>query len=109
MPPEDLAPEDLSSQDPEDLSSEDLAPEDVAPDELAPDQAAQWARRAGLPLEPGRTDLVTATANHIHAVVSTLRELDFGDVPPAFDTPLVPVAPQAPGTPSVPEARHEAL
>ncbi|MFH9071204.1 hypothetical protein [Streptomyces alboflavus] len=26
---------------------------------------------------------MTATANHIQAVVATLRELDFGDVPPA--------------------------
>lgn len=24
------------------------------------------------------------TANHIHSVISTLRELDFGDIPPAF-------------------------
>ncbi len=23
------------------------------------------------------------TANHIHSVISTLRELDFGDTPPA--------------------------
>ncbi|WP_030566076.1 hypothetical protein [Streptomyces aureocirculatus] len=72
----------------------------MPPEDLAPGEAAQWARRAGLPLEPGRTDLVTATANHIHAVVATLRELDFGDVPPSFDVPFAPEAP---------EARHAAL
>ncbi|MFD9904265.1 hypothetical protein [Streptomyces sp. NPDC059063] len=51
---------------------------------LAPHEVARWALRAGLPLEGDRLDGVTATAQHIHAVVSTLRELDFGEVPPAF-------------------------
>ncbi|QIB41968.1 hypothetical protein [Streptomyces aureoverticillatus] len=54
-----------------------------APEDLAPHEAAQWARRAGLRLEGDRLETVTVTANHIQAVVATLRELDFGDVPPA--------------------------
>ncbi|MFD0417034.1 hypothetical protein [Streptomyces sp. NPDC127108] len=60
-----------------------MPPEAPAPADLTPQEAAQWARRAGLPLEGERLDVVTATANHIQAVVATLRELDFGDVPPA--------------------------
>ncbi|WP_432096989.1 hypothetical protein [Streptomyces sp. bgisy100] len=53
-------------------------------DELTAAEAARWAARAGLPLEEARHDGVAATARHIHAVVSVLRELDFGDTPPAF-------------------------
>lgn len=60
-----------------------MPPEAPAPEDLTPQEAAQWARRAGLPLDSERLDAVTATANHIQAVVATLRELDFGDVPPA--------------------------
>lgn len=52
------------------------------PDLTAP-EAAQWALRAGLPLDDERHDLVAATAQHIHTVISTLRELDFGDTHPA--------------------------
>ncbi|MFD9858519.1 hypothetical protein [Streptomyces alboflavus] len=63
-------------------ASEASAPEAPEPADLTPQEAAQWARRAGLPLEGERLDAVTATANHIQAVVATLRELDFGDVPP---------------------------
>ncbi|WP_217251255.1 hypothetical protein [Streptomyces sp. AC602_WCS936] len=33
--------------------------------------------------EEDRQAVVTATARHIHDVVSVLRELDFGDTPPA--------------------------
>ncbi|MFC8872518.1 hypothetical protein ACFUAC_33500 [Streptomyces sp. NPDC057148] len=33
--------------------------------------------------EEDRQAVVTATARHIHGVVSVLRELDFGDTPPA--------------------------
>ncbi|MFC7815636.1 hypothetical protein [Streptomyces sp. NPDC057367] len=33
--------------------------------------------------EEERRAVVTATARHIHGVVSVLRELDFGDTPPA--------------------------
>ncbi|GAA2331762.1 hypothetical protein OKJ48_11555 [Streptomyces kunmingensis] len=51
--------------------------------ELTPPQAAHWAARAGLPLPTERHAAVAATANHIHSVVAVLRELDFGDTPPA--------------------------
>ncbi|MFK0294030.1 hypothetical protein ACIQU6_26675 [Streptomyces sp. NPDC090442] len=50
---------------------------------LTPPEAARWAARSGLPLPDDRHDAVAAVAAHIHAVVSTLRELDFADVPPA--------------------------
>ncbi|MCK1798661.1 hypothetical protein MTQ01_22070 [Streptomyces sp. XM4193] len=52
--------------------------------ELTPQEAARGALRAGLPLESGRTEAVAMTANHIHSVISTLRELDLGETPPAF-------------------------
>ncbi|MET7686209.1 hypothetical protein [Streptomyces sp. NPDC005423] len=51
--------------------------------ELTPPEAARWAARVGLPLPDDRHAAVAATANHIHSVVSVLRELDFGDTPPA--------------------------
>ncbi|MGA5563308.1 hypothetical protein ACPCUV_19330 [Streptomyces platensis] len=51
--------------------------------ELTATEAARGALRAGLPLQSERHAEVAATANHIHAVVRTLRELDFGDTPPA--------------------------
>ncbi|MFI0237966.1 hypothetical protein [Streptomyces sp. NPDC016845] len=51
--------------------------------ELTPAQAALWAARAGLPLPADRHAAVAATAQHIHSVVAVLRELDFGDTPPA--------------------------
>ncbi|MFD2474243.1 hypothetical protein [Amycolatopsis silviterrae] len=51
--------------------------------ELAPDEAARLAARAGLPLEAARHIGVAAVANHIHSVVTVLRDLDFGDTPPA--------------------------
>ncbi|MGW0819430.1 hypothetical protein ACWD00_40670 [Streptomyces viridiviolaceus] len=51
--------------------------------ELTPPEAALWADRAGLPIPAGRHAAVAATANHIHSVVAVLRELDFGDTPPA--------------------------
>lgn len=51
--------------------------------ELTPQEAARGALRAGLPLEGGRLDGVAMTANHIHSVISALRELDFGETPPA--------------------------
>lgn len=51
--------------------------------EFTPPEAALWAARAGLPLSADRHAAVAATANHIHAVVAVLRELDFGDTPPA--------------------------
>lgn len=50
---------------------------------LTPEEAARWADRAGLPLPPDRHTAVAATAQHIHSVVAVLRELDFGDTPPA--------------------------
>ncbi|USQ85941.1 hypothetical protein NFX46_20775 [Streptomyces phaeoluteigriseus] len=51
--------------------------------ELTPSEAARWAAHAGLPLPADRHAAVAATANHIHSVVAVLRELDFGDTPPA--------------------------
>ncbi|MFJ4694106.1 hypothetical protein [Streptomyces sp. NPDC088766] len=51
--------------------------------ELTPPEAARWAARAGLPLPDDRHLVVAATADHIHSVVAALRELNFGDTPPA--------------------------
>ncbi|MYT32622.1 MULTISPECIES: hypothetical protein [unclassified Streptomyces] len=51
--------------------------------DLTPREAARWAERSGLPLPADRHDAVAATAQHIHSVVSVLRELDFGEIPPA--------------------------
>jgi len=51
--------------------------------DLTPREAARWALRAGLPLESERHAEVAATARHIHRVIGVLRELDFGDTPPA--------------------------
>ncbi|NSL42755.1 hypothetical protein [Streptomyces sp. 8P21H-1] len=51
--------------------------------ELTPSEAARWAAHAGLPLPADRHAAVAATANHIHSVVAVLRELDFGETPPA--------------------------
>ncbi|MFD6281481.1 hypothetical protein ACFWFI_38840 [Streptomyces sp. NPDC060209] len=51
--------------------------------DFTPQEAARGALRAGLPLEGDRHEGVAATANHIHSVITTLRELDFGDTPPA--------------------------
>ena len=50
---------------------------------LTPPEAARWAHRAGLALPADRHAAVAATADHIHSVVAVLRELDFGDTPPA--------------------------
>lgn len=55
----------------------------MSDDVLTPAEAARWAARAGLPLAETRHAVVAATAHHIHSVVSVLRELDFGDAPPA--------------------------
>ncbi|WP_433136886.1 hypothetical protein ACQPZ8_32795 [Actinomadura nitritigenes] len=55
----------------------------MSADELTPPEAARWAGRAGLPLPADRHAPVAATANHIHSVVAVLRDLDFGDTPPA--------------------------
>ncbi|WP_406152740.1 hypothetical protein OG217_02225 [Streptomyces sp. NBC_01023] len=51
--------------------------------ELTPQQAARGALRAGLALGDDRHEGLAATANHIHSVITMLRELDFGDTPPA--------------------------
>ncbi|MEV7598912.1 hypothetical protein AB0O91_16165 [Kitasatospora sp. NPDC089797] len=51
--------------------------------ELTPPEAARWAARAGLVLPAERHAAVAAVADHIHGVVSLLRELDFADVTPA--------------------------
>ncbi|MGW7575887.1 hypothetical protein [Streptomyces sp. NPDC054765] len=58
----------------------------MSADELTAAEAARWALRAGLPLEGERHADVAAIANHIHAVIGTLRELDFGETLP--DTPV---------------------
>ncbi|MEU2156422.1 hypothetical protein ABZ532_15615 [Streptomyces sp. NPDC019396] len=50
---------------------------------LTPPEAARWAARAGLLLTVDRHAAVAATADHIHSVVAVLRELDFGETPPA--------------------------
>ncbi|KJY20847.1 MULTISPECIES: hypothetical protein [Streptomyces] len=55
----------------------------MSADDLTPPEAARWAARSGLPLAPERHAGVAATAEHIHSVVSVLRELDFGDTPPS--------------------------
>ncbi|OIK01026.1 hypothetical protein [Streptomyces monashensis] len=52
--------------------------------ELTASEAARWAALAGLPLPADRHASVAAVAHHIHAVVAVLRELDFGDTPPAL-------------------------
>ncbi|CAL9379956.1 hypothetical protein [Streptomyces sp. NPDC057838] len=51
--------------------------------DLTPAEAARWARRAGLDLPAERHAAVAAAADHIHSVVTVLRELDLGDTPPA--------------------------
>ncbi|MFB4271466.1 MULTISPECIES: hypothetical protein [Nonomuraea] len=51
-------------------------------DRLTAQEAARWADRAGLPLEEERHAVVAATADHIAAVVSTLRELELGETAP---------------------------
>ncbi|NUP40967.1 MAG: hypothetical protein HOY76_29115 [Streptomyces sp.] len=51
--------------------------------ELTTPEAARWAARAGLPLPADRHAAVAAVADHIHSVVAVLRELNFGDTPPA--------------------------
>ncbi|MFJ7336360.1 hypothetical protein ACIQUU_24345 [Streptomyces sp. NPDC101116] len=50
---------------------------------VTPPEAARWAARAGFPLPADRHAGVAATANHIQSVVAVLRELDFGETPPA--------------------------
>ncbi|GAA1889965.1 hypothetical protein GCM10009837_10020 [Streptomyces durmitorensis] len=52
--------------------------------ELTPQEAARGALRAGLPLADDRHEVVASTAQHIHSVIATLRELDFGETPPAM-------------------------
>ncbi|MFI2608391.1 hypothetical protein [Kitasatospora sp. NPDC018619] len=51
--------------------------------EITPPEAAARAARAGLDLPAERHAVVAATARHLQSVVSVLRELDLGDVPPA--------------------------
>lgn len=51
---------------------------------LTPPEAAALAARAGLLVKEARHAGLAATANHIHDAVNVLRELDFGDTPPAF-------------------------
>lgn len=43
---------------------------------LTPSEAGRWAALSGIPLPPDRWADVAATATHIQAVVSVLRELD---------------------------------
>ncbi|MEV2251606.1 hypothetical protein AB0I94_13685 [Streptomyces sp. NPDC050147] len=64
--------------------------------ELTPQEAARGALRAGLPLESDRHEAVASTATYIQSVIATLRELDFGDTPPAMS--------YAAGRPSAPSS-----
>ncbi|MGW7268899.1 hypothetical protein ACWGH5_00150 [Streptomyces sp. NPDC054864] len=52
--------------------------------ELTPQEAARGALRAGLPLMSDRHEVVALTVGHIQSVIATLRELDFGETPPAM-------------------------
>lgn len=51
--------------------------------DLSPAEGVRWALRAGVPLEAARHDMVVATANHIHGVIKTLRNLDLAETVPA--------------------------
>lgn len=50
--------------------------------ELTADEVGRWAGRHGLSLAADRSAVVAATVDHVHDVVSVLRELDFGETPP---------------------------
>ncbi|MFD7922408.1 hypothetical protein ACFV3R_24685 [Streptomyces sp. NPDC059740] len=52
---------------------------------LTPAEAGRWAARSAVPLPPDRWAEVAATAEHIHGVLSVLKELDLGDTAPAAD------------------------
>ncbi|BDM74100.1 hypothetical protein HEK616_75870 (plasmid) [Streptomyces nigrescens] len=58
-------------------------------EDLSPQEAARWALRAGLPVEPGRLDVIAATANHIQHVLRPLRDLDLSDAAPAATRPTL--------------------
>ncbi|WP_327064732.1 hypothetical protein OG500_02735 [Kitasatospora sp. NBC_01250] len=58
-------------------------PASVPDADLTPSEAARWAARGGLVLPAERHAAVAATVNHIHSIVAILRELDFGETPPA--------------------------
>ncbi|NGO71648.1 hypothetical protein, partial [Streptomyces boncukensis] len=51
---------------------------------LSPEEAARAAHRAGLPLDGERHAPVAAVARTVHEVLSRLRDLDYGDTPPAL-------------------------
>ncbi|MGW3322871.1 hypothetical protein [Streptomyces virginiae] len=59
------------------MSAPDLDPH------LDPHLAPPRPARSGLPPAQDRRAEVAATADHVHAVVSLLRELDFGETPPS--------------------------
>ncbi|WP_240134564.1 hypothetical protein [Streptomyces sp. MUM 178J] len=50
---------------------------------LSAGEAARWARRAGLPLDTEHAPAVAARADRVHALLSPLRTLEFGETPPA--------------------------
>ncbi|MEV7806948.1 hypothetical protein AB0O28_28770 [Microbispora sp. NPDC088329] len=89
--------------------------------DLTPQEAARWALWAGLPLGHERRAEVAATARHIHDVIAILRELDFGDTPPAAvyrpgssTPPGTGVSPETgdrwgTGGPSTPRDGHDGL
>ncbi|MFE5807107.1 hypothetical protein [Streptomyces sp. NPDC056491] len=51
--------------------------------DLTPPEAVRRTERSGPPPSHDRRAEVGAAAGHIHSVVSLLRELDFGETPPA--------------------------
>ncbi|MFC8128335.1 hypothetical protein [Streptomyces sp. NPDC057302] len=60
-------------------------------DQITPQEAARGALRAGLPLAGDRHEVVASTAGHVHSVIALLRELDFGETPPAMSYSAGPV------------------
>ncbi|MFB6440967.1 hypothetical protein ACFCVY_30015 [Streptomyces sp. NPDC056411] len=63
---------------------------------LTEQEAARWALRDGLPLAADRQAAVAATAQHLHTVLATLRELDFMETPPAATYTVAEELPDAP-------------
>jgi hypothetical protein len=54
------------------------------PEPYTPDDVALLASRTRPPLTPDRAVPIAATLNGILSVTSVLRDVDLGEVPPAF-------------------------